>query len=49
LGNAIRVPGRFALVVLTLAVGGALFLSAKNVGRSFQRTLAVTVAGWATT
>jgi putative ABC transport system permease protein len=44
-GNAIRVRGRFALVVLTLGVGGALFLAAKNVGRSFQETLAVTVAG----
>ncbi|MEO8449243.1 MAG: ABC transporter permease [Gemmatimonadota bacterium] len=43
-GNAVRVRGRFALVVATLALGGALFLAAVNMGRSFQGTVAVNVA-----
>ncbi len=42
--NAQRVRGRFALVVGTLAVGGALFLSALNLGHSLQETLAVNFA-----
>jgi putative ABC transport system permease protein len=42
--NAHRMRGRFALVVGTLAVGGALFLSALNLGRSLQSTLAVNFA-----
>jgi putative ABC transport system permease protein len=39
--NALRVRGRFVLVTATLALGGALFLSALNLGRAFHDTLAV--------
>lgn len=42
--NALRARARFALVVGTLAVGGALFLSSLNLGRSIQQTLAVSFA-----
>jgi putative ABC transport system permease protein len=42
--NAVRVRGRFALVASTVALGAALCLAALDVGRSFQGTLAVTVA-----
>ncbi|AHG89016.1 protein of unknown function DUF214 [Gemmatirosa kalamazoonensis] len=42
--NAMRVRGRFALVAGTVALGAAMCLAALDLGRSFQGTVAVTVA-----
>ena len=42
--NSMRSRARFALTVTTLAVGGALFLAALNLDRSFNVTLDTTMA-----